>query len=346
MASLVGEERSAQGLVATAATAVLPLHLDHPVVAAEGLVELRAIRGRLRGTEFEVALVRILVAAGIKPGIQVGISDGFFGLMGDDVGHSVRAAHASRRAVRAGGLDFAAALALINVADKGVLNIGAADGGMRVETTVGAAETRAFFDVRRGQHKVNAVGIQRQVMPGVGGNDGGEVSITKSRSLGVVIEHCPREIQVPAHVSGIVAVRGVDRLVAGAAQRVAAQETLDQIDGRLAVRRTSATVPVAVPDDVDRNRIAIEYRTAVIVDAVALNYGAAAWSRWQRPAGLTVPAVRNLVAAIARTLRNEGVGDEYHKQENQSRFHLSLGSFHCYDLEVLDFAILSGRTNR
>src|SRR5229473_7334702 len=36
---LVGEERSAQGLVATAATAVFPLHLDHPVMTAEGLIE-------------------------------------------------------------------------------------------------------------------------------------------------------------------------------------------------------------------------------------------------------------------------------------------------------------------
>ena len=90
---LVGEERSTQGLVATAAAAVFPFHLDHPVVAAKGLVETSAVGCRLRGTKFEVALVGIFVACGVEPGIEVGIGDGFFGLVRDDIGHAVRAAH-------------------------------------------------------------------------------------------------------------------------------------------------------------------------------------------------------------------------------------------------------------
>jgi len=62
MLQLVGEERAAQGLVATAAAAVFPFHLDHPVKAAKGLVETRAVGGSLGGTELEVALVGIFVA--------------------------------------------------------------------------------------------------------------------------------------------------------------------------------------------------------------------------------------------------------------------------------------------
>src|ERR1044071_1097648 len=91
---LVGKERATQGLVATAAAAVFPFHLDHPVVAAKGLVETSAIGRCLRWAEFEVALVRVFIAGGVKPGIEIRISDGFFGFVRDLVGHAARAAHA------------------------------------------------------------------------------------------------------------------------------------------------------------------------------------------------------------------------------------------------------------
>src|SRR5437764_245254 len=146
---LVGEEWAAQGLVATAAAAVFPFHLDHPVMAAEGLVEPGAVRSRLRGTEFEVALVGIFVAGGVKPGIEVGIGDGFFGFVRNDVDHAIRAAHARGRAVGTGALDFAARGALISVADKRPLDIGSVERLMCVETAELAAEP-ALRDVRRG----------------------------------------------------------------------------------------------------------------------------------------------------------------------------------------------------
>src|SRR6478752_1746268 len=77
---LVGEERAAQGLVATAAAAVFPFHLDQPAVAAKGLVDVGAIGNNRRRTKLEVALVGVFLAAGVKPGVEVGVGDGFFGL--------------------------------------------------------------------------------------------------------------------------------------------------------------------------------------------------------------------------------------------------------------------------
>src|SRR5579859_2319066 len=82
---LVGKERAAQGLVATAAAAVFPFHLDHPVVAAKGLIELGAIGSSLSRTELEVALIGIFITAGVKPGIQIRVRDCFFGLVRDYV---------------------------------------------------------------------------------------------------------------------------------------------------------------------------------------------------------------------------------------------------------------------
>src|SRR5690348_12035580 len=104
---LVGEEWSAEGLVATAAAAVLPFHLHHPVVAGKGLVETSAVCCRLGRTELEVALVGIFVSGGIEPGVQVGVGDGFFTLMGNDIHHAIGAANSWSRTVWAGGLDFA-----------------------------------------------------------------------------------------------------------------------------------------------------------------------------------------------------------------------------------------------
>src|SRR6266404_8064008 len=83
-------------LNASAAVPVFPVLLDHPVIVAEGLVELRA-RGisssgakaasgtSFSGAEVEVALVAIFLAVCIKPGIQVRIRNGFFLFMRKDV---------------------------------------------------------------------------------------------------------------------------------------------------------------------------------------------------------------------------------------------------------------------
>src|SRR5690242_13794629 len=115
---LVGEERAAEGLVATAAAAVFPFHLDEPVLAAESLVELRTVRCCLRRAKLEVALVGVFVAACVEPGVEVRIGDSFFGLVGDHVGHAVGSANSGSWAVGAGGLRFAAIRALVHVADE------------------------------------------------------------------------------------------------------------------------------------------------------------------------------------------------------------------------------------
>src|SRR5882672_2917802 len=186
---LVSKERSAQGLVATAAAAVFPFHLDQPVFAAKGLVEVCAIAGYRRRTKLEVALVGVFLAAGVKPGIQVRIGDGFFGFVRDYVGHAVRAAYACSWAIGAGELGFAAVRALVHVADEGIFNVCSTDGGTGMETAVGAAEAGALFYVRRGQDEVNAVGIQRQVMAGMRADDRGQVPVTETGTLRVVVKH-------------------------------------------------------------------------------------------------------------------------------------------------------------
>src|ERR1041385_4790896 len=254
---LVGKERAAQGLVATAATAVFPFHLDHPVQAAKGLVELGAVGSRLRGTDLEVALVGIFVAAGVKPGIQVRIGDGFFRLVGENVRDAVHAASARSRAIRAGRLDFAAVGALVHVADVSVLNVRAVNRSVGVEAAIGPAEARSFAYVRRRENDVNAVGIIWQTSGHRAADDSGERAIAEFRAGGIVVKHMAAEIQMAAHVAGRVAVRGVDGFVAGAAERVAAQEQLNRADRELAIRRLRAIRPVTVPDDVNRNGIGL-----------------------------------------------------------------------------------------
>src|SRR5215467_15233705 len=113
-----------------AAVGVFPVLLDHPVIAAEGLVEfgpsgiasrrasVAAVAGR-GGAEVEVALVRVLLAGAVEPRVQVGIGDGFFLFMGEDVDQAVSAAHARRRAVGTGALDLAGIRATVSVADEG-----------------------------------------------------------------------------------------------------------------------------------------------------------------------------------------------------------------------------------
>src|SRR6185437_9958060 len=162
MLQLVSEECPAKGLVATATAAVFPFHLDHPVVAAKSLVETCAVGCRLCRTELEVALVRVFIAAGIEPCIEIRISDGFFCFVCHHIGHAIRAAHARCRAVGTGGLDFAAAGALVSVANECPLDIGSVDSLMGVETAELGAES-ALFDVRGGCKDIDAVRIGRQM---------------------------------------------------------------------------------------------------------------------------------------------------------------------------------------
>src|SRR5579859_6580537 len=49
-------------LSASAAAGVSPVLLEHPVVAAEGLVEFRAVAGSLSDAEIEIALISVFLA--------------------------------------------------------------------------------------------------------------------------------------------------------------------------------------------------------------------------------------------------------------------------------------------
>jgi hypothetical protein len=72
-------ELAAQCFVATAAAAVVPLHLDQPIVGAEGLV-VGAVSERTRDRpELPGAFVRALVARRVIPVVQVWIGDHFGG---------------------------------------------------------------------------------------------------------------------------------------------------------------------------------------------------------------------------------------------------------------------------
>src|SRR5437764_1096572 len=117
-------------------------------MAAKGLVNFGAVRCGGGGAEFEIALIGIFIAAGVKPGIQIRVSDGFFGFMCDHVAHAIRAAYAHGGAVGPGGLDFASAGALVNIADEGIFNVRAANGCVGVESAVGPAKSRALLYVR------------------------------------------------------------------------------------------------------------------------------------------------------------------------------------------------------
>src|SRR5947199_10694902 len=106
-------------LGASAAAGVSPVLLQHPVVVAEGLVvfcrsgcagsgtQAIGVAG-VSGAEMEIALIGILLAAGIKPGIEVGIGDGFVQFLRHGVCHAVSGAHGGCWAIGSGVLARAA----------------------------------------------------------------------------------------------------------------------------------------------------------------------------------------------------------------------------------------------
>src|SRR5258708_1315346 len=111
--------RGLEVLCAGAAAGVSPVLLEHVVVAAKRLVVFSSGRCtcgsaqtvRIAGggsSEVEVALVAIFLAAGVKPGVQVRIGDGFFQFVRNNVRHAVNAALSGGSAVGAGALYFAA----------------------------------------------------------------------------------------------------------------------------------------------------------------------------------------------------------------------------------------------
>jgi hypothetical protein len=71
--SLLVIELAAQDFIATATTAVLPFHLDQPIVSAKRLVVGALAEPTCDRAELPGAFVRTLVAGGVVPAVQVGI---------------------------------------------------------------------------------------------------------------------------------------------------------------------------------------------------------------------------------------------------------------------------------
>ena len=94
----------------------------------------------MRRPKLEVALIGIFIAAGIKPGIEVRIGDGFFSFVRDSV--RMPSAPPTPVAGLSGPVGWVSQPLgqLVNVADEGIFDVRAADGGMRVEAAIGAAE--------------------------------------------------------------------------------------------------------------------------------------------------------------------------------------------------------------
>src|SRR5882762_1985526 len=124
------------GLGAVAAAGVDPVALDQEVAAAEAHVGERAVGDMVGRAEGPGALVGVLLAPGVVPGVEVGVGRRLLQLVGDDRRHAVGAGVAVRR----GGLLLARARAAVGVANEGVLDVLAADRRVRVPAAVLGAE--------------------------------------------------------------------------------------------------------------------------------------------------------------------------------------------------------------
>src|SRR5258708_38677762 len=175
------------------AEGVAPVLLLQPRMTAKGLVEFRPCAHRRggaaggRGTgrdhaEVEVAFVGIFLAAGVKPGVEVGIGNRFLGLMSENVNQAISSAYAGCGAVGPGRLAFAARGAAIGVAYKSPFNVRSVECLAGMETAELAAES-LLFDVGGRQHHIDAVGIRWQSVGGGPGNDRREVVVGQSGAL-------------------------------------------------------------------------------------------------------------------------------------------------------------------
>src|SRR6185312_8906947 len=147
----VAGEAALEAHRAVAGAGVHPVLLDEVVRAAERDVVERAVRRLRGGAEGPGALVGVLLAAAIVPGVQIGIADRLFALVRDDRRHPVGA----RVAVRARGLLRARRGTAIGVADERILDVGARDGAVVVPAAVLRAEAARRVDVGRGQDEVD-----------------------------------------------------------------------------------------------------------------------------------------------------------------------------------------------
>src|SRR5581483_7148166 len=107
-------DRPTLELIAAAPAGILPIHLDQPIVAAQGLVVPAAADAAGGGSEFPRALVGIFIATAVIPRVEIGIRNSLLTLVRHDGRHAIRAAVT----VRADSLGFARVRTTIRVADK------------------------------------------------------------------------------------------------------------------------------------------------------------------------------------------------------------------------------------
>src|SRR5690348_14404871 len=108
--------------------------------------------------------------------------------MSNGVDHAIGAPDACHRTVRTSALGLTPRRAFVHVANEGVLEVGAVDGGMGMEPAVGPAEPGSLIHVRRGENKINTIGITRQMTGSYLCTDnGGKCAITYLGTLGIVV---------------------------------------------------------------------------------------------------------------------------------------------------------------
>ena len=137
-------------------------------------------------------------------------------------------------------------------------------------------------------------------------------------------------MQLAAYVRGVVAISSIDPLKRGAAE--ATQKGVNQGDGYLSVRGLGAVGPVAIPDDIDRH-VAVQDRTTMVVDPVALNYSETArLGSHCFCGGLGNVAVGSHVIAIGRRwtqrLRRQEINGQHYKKKGQENLALAKGNLH------------------
>src|SRR5882724_5866563 len=108
-------DRNLMAHCAETAASIDPVLLNEEIAGRRGRgqtdVRLGAIWGRVGSSKGPRALIRVLVAATVVPGVQIGIGRGFLQFMRDDGRHSVRAGIA----IGTGGLCFACTRASVRV---------------------------------------------------------------------------------------------------------------------------------------------------------------------------------------------------------------------------------------
>src|SRR5581483_3971504 len=140
---------------AVAAAGVNPVLLDQVLAAAKGNVVLRPVRSGVLGPEGPCALVGILFAAAVVPGVEVGVSGGFLELVRDDAGRAI----SSGRAIGAVALRFACRRATGRISDERVLDVAAGNCAIRVPAAVLGAEAAGLVNIGRGQHEIDPVSV-------------------------------------------------------------------------------------------------------------------------------------------------------------------------------------------